>query len=138
MLDELSNLIDRINVDIDECKVHIAEFKEPYKSDSVDEEIKQVKLKIQALEMQQQRVKQEESCQEYIRVLGEIELEQDAITNLDEELERTEEAFLDRYFCQIESIFSKLGSSQFRLKRSSSGRGYKRFMVFKFSIKKPK
>ncbi|MCC7357028.1 AAA family ATPase [Candidatus Uhrbacteria bacterium] len=81
------------------------------------------------------RLDQDADCVERVRQQGEIQkLEKDIVTKT-QELETQQSGYISKYFTELNSIYSQLGSGDFVLQSSTNNRGDKKIYELKVSYK---
>lgn len=81
------------------------------------------------------RLDQDADCVERVRQQGEIQkLEKDIVTKT-QELETQQSGYISKYFTELNTVYSQLGSGDFVLQSSTNNRGDKKIYELKVSYK---
>ncbi|WP_440999862.1 AAA family ATPase [Fodinibius sp. SL11] len=101
----------------------IQNFKTSLNTEEISEKISNYKTELSNIELQKRRINSKNACQKYIDLEQQIDKTQSLKENLEDQLEKEQTAFLDKYFDDINKIFNKLGSTKFSIYKKVSKRG---------------
>lgn len=127
--DELA-LFDSIEEDITQYETilkdileEINTFKVSLGTKEIEGKIKKLKYELSDLELQKRRLNSNNACKRFLRLDQKITKTQSLKERLEEELKKEQTKFLDQYFDDINTVFTKLGSTNFSIHKKLSGRG---------------
>jgi wobble nucleotide-excising tRNase len=81
------------------------------------------------------RLDQDTDCVERVRQQGEIQKLEKDITTKTQELETQQSGYISKYFTELNTVYSQLGSGDFVLESSTNNRGDKKIYELKVSYK---
>ncbi|MCF6174349.1 MAG: AAA family ATPase [Victivallaceae bacterium] len=111
---------------IDNIVQIVEDFKQKYKdTKGIKVQIEKYEIQIRGLQYKAARLEQDESCKTYLSEKTLIKKIEKNVSELESDLEKNQTGYLTTYFSKINSLFNKLGSKNFTLKKATEGRGYK-------------
>jgi len=120
---EILNEINRI---IEKLQLEIKNFKDKYKNiQEIKENIKKLEEKIEELEYKKARIEQDSDCKNYLKEQEEINKLEENIKNKRKKLEEDQDKFLEKYFKNINRLFEKFGSHNFKIEKIQENVGNK-------------
>lgn len=103
----------------------IKNFKKAYENtEDATKEISELTKKITTLEYEKARLEQDAECTEYANSLLEIKQLEDLINQKQEQLSTEQSDYLDKYYTEINKLFKKLGSKNFKLEKITDTSGH--------------
>lgn len=113
---EYNALVGRINETL-------KEFKSNLHPSVITKEIDELNKKRKHLSLQQRRKQSAAACTEYKQLLGKKEKIDSKSKELQEQLDKSQNKFLDTYFEETSKIFKRLGSKEFKISKQINRRG---------------
>ncbi len=131
-LDQLANKISVYKVNLSEIKVivsslreHITAFKKPYNDvTTLKIKISSLNSLIEKLSYTKARIEQENACNIYLKAQEEISSIEKSIVIMQEKLKTDQSKYLNGYFSQIDDLFKKLGSKNYKLEMLTDNTGH--------------
>jgi len=103
----------------------IKAFKDNLKNSDIQVQLESLSQKIQKLEIIKLRIQNDNNCNAVTMINKEIKEIEGLIPQKENEFEKSQNSFLEKYFNIINEIFSKFGSKDFEIKKVLPKRGYK-------------
>lgn len=122
--DYKTNLTDIKNL-ISVLKKDIKSFKKPYNDTTkLRTKISDLSTTIENLNYKIARIDQNNDCVSYIKAQDEIKVLEGEIIDLQDKLKSNQSKYLDEYFTEIDDLFKKLGSKNFKLEMLTDNTGH--------------
>jgi len=102
----------------------VVELKKPYKENTKQVEIEKLEEEIRELEIDVNRLEQNDQCIKYLNSEKEIKALSKRIKELSDKIEQQQSQFLTDYFKKINELFKQFGSKDFELVKEGGNRGH--------------
>ncbi|ERM90913.1 hypothetical protein O163_13340 [Caldanaerobacter subterraneus subsp. yonseiensis KB-1] len=123
---QIKELIKIINVNIENISKHIATLKMIYQKTSKPKgEIEELKNKQKNYEIDLLRIKLEEKVSSLNQAIEKFDILDKDIKSKEEELQNSQEFFINNYFEKVNDLFVSLGSNNFQIDKKIERRGNK-------------
>ena len=125
-LDEMDSILSIMNKQINEFNQNFKEYQEKLSNEYLLSEISKHKSEFSRYNLIVLRGQYNEEIDSLIQTEGHIKELKDKIKVTKTKFDSQQEDFLNKYFADIQQIYSKLGSENYRIERETTSRGKKK------------
>ena len=125
-LDEMDSILSIMNKQINEFNQNFKEYQEKLSNEYLLSEISKHKSEFSRYNLIVLRGQYNEEIDSLIQIEGHIKELKDKIKVTKTKFDSQQEDFLNKYFADIQQIYSKLGSENYRIERETTSRGKKK------------
>lgn len=125
-LDELDSILSIMNEQINDFNQNFKEYQEKLSNEYLLSEISKHKSEFSRYNLIVLRGQYNEEIDSLIQIEGHIKELKDKIKVTKTKFDSQQEDFLNKYFADIQQIYSKLGSENYRIERETTSRGKKK------------
>jgi len=111
----------------------IEDFKSQFNTEQITANISTMQLELADLNRNKARLEQDDQCLNYRKLENAIKKLREETNRLSKELEDSQSEYIDKYFTQINHLFTELESSDFQLEKHVDPKGNKK--VYSLSVK---
>ena len=125
-LDEMDSILSIMNEQINDFNQNFKEYQEKLSNEYLLSEISKHKSEFSRYNLIVLRGQYNEEIDSLIQIEGHIKELKDKIKVTKTKFDSQQEDFLNKYFADIQQIYSKLGSENYRIERETTSRGKKK------------
>lgn len=125
-LDEMDSILSIMNEQINDFNQNFKEYQEKLSNEYLLSEISKHKSEFSGYNLIVLRGQYNEEIDSLIQIEGHIKELKDKIKVTKTKFDSQQEDFLNKYFADIQQIYSKLGSENYRIERETTSRGKKK------------
>ena len=125
-LDEMDSILSIMNEQINDFNQNFKEYQEKLSNEYLLSEISKHKSEFSRYNLIVLRDQYNEEIDSLIQIEGHIKELKDKIKVTKTKFDSQQEDFLNKYFADIQQIYSKLGSENYRIERETTSRGKKK------------
>ena len=125
-LDEMDSILSKMNEQINDFNQNFKEYQEKLSNEYLLSEISKHKSEFSRYNLIVLRGQYNEEIDSLIQIEGHIKELKDKIKVTKTKFDSQQEDFLNKYFADIQQIYSKLGSENYRIERETTSRGKKK------------